>query len=326
MESVVITGGNGYIGSHMCKLMHSKGYQVHIIDNHSTSPDKPVHSYGVFHRFDIADKEKVQALLEKIRPVAVFHFAARAVVPESEADPILYYNENLVKTIALLDSCLKKNVRKFIFSSTCATFKGEGVENLSETTLQAPSNTYGKTKFLMEMVMRDLAQKKLIDVIVFRYFNASGCSPTGDIGENHIPESHLIPSIIKAHLSNGKSTFKIFGDKFPTADGTCIRDYIHVDDLVEAHYQGLKYLQDNAGFHDFNLGSEKGYSVKEVVCAFEEVVGTTLHKEIMEARAGDPPRLVGDSTKAKKHLGFFPKYTLRQSIEHAWKYFQKQVQ
>ncbi len=322
MESVLITGGNGFIGSHMCKLLHQKGYAVHIIDNHSTSPDKPVHAYGVFHRFDIADKEKVQSLLEQVKPVAVFHFAARAIVPESEADPILYYNENLVKTIALLDSCLKKGVKKFVFSSTCATFHGEGTANLSESTLQAPASTYGKTKLLMEMVMRDIAQKNLMDVIVFRYFNASGCSPSGDIGENHIPETHLIPNIIRAQLSQGKSTFKIFGDTYPTPDGTCIRDYIHVEDLVEAHYQGLIFLQKNSGFHDFNLGSEKGYSVKEVVSAFEDVAKITLQKEVMPARAGDPPRLVGDSAKAKKHLGFSPKYSLHQSIEHAWNYYQ----
>lgn len=321
--TVLITGGNGFIGSHMCKLMSKQGYQVHIIDNHSTSPEHQVHSYGTFHRFDISDKSQVQKLLNQIKPQAVFHFAARAIVPESEADPILYYNENLVKTIALLESCLKCQVKKFVFSSTCATFGGEGEANLNETTPQFPASTYGKTKLLMEMVMRDIAEKKLMDVIVFRYFNASGCSADAEIGENHIPETHLIPNIIKSYLSKGKSTFKIFGDQYPTPDGTCIRDYIHVEDLVAAHYQGLKFLEKNPGFHDFNLGSEKGYSVKEVVQAFESVIGHSIDKEVMPARAGDPPRLVGDSAKAKKHLSFAPQYSLRQSIEHAWKYYQK---
>lgn len=323
MESVVITGGNGFIGSHMCKLLHQKGFDVHIIDNHSTSPDHQVHSYGTFYRLDISEKKAVQEILKKVNPIAVFHFAARAIVPESEADPILYYNENLVKTIALLESCTKCGIKKFVFSSTCATFGGTGTENLNELTPQDPASTYGRTKLLMEMVMRDIASKGLMDVIVFRYFNASGCSPEAEIGENHIPETHLIPNIVKAHLSGGKNTFKIFGDQYPTADGTCIRDYIHVEDLVDAHFKGLEFLRTHSGFHDFNLGSEKGHSVKEVVTAFENVTKTSMNCEVMPPRAGDPPRLVGDSTKAKKYLGFNPKYSLQESIAHAWSYYQK---
>lgn len=325
MENVVITGGNGFIGSHMCKLLHQKNYQVHIIDNHSTSPKEHVHSYGTFHHLDIADKPKVQELFNKLKPVAIFHFAARAYVYESEANPLLYYNENLVKTIALLESAIICGIKKFVFSSTCATFGGEGTENLHESMPQIPASTYGRTKLLMEMVMRDFASKGLIDVIVFRYFNAAGCSPEGELGENHIPETHLIPSIMHSKLSGGKQEFNIFGDQFPTPDGTCIRDYIHVNDLVAAHYDGLLYLQKNSGFHDFNLGSEKGSSVREVFNAFKKITGEELPYSIKPPRAGDPPRLVGDSKKAREILNFKPKYSLEDSIAHAWKYYSEKA-
>ncbi|MCK5882694.1 MAG: UDP-glucose 4-epimerase GalE [Bacteriovoracaceae bacterium] len=320
MRSIVITGGNGYIGSHMCKLMNKKGFDVHIIDNHSTSPQAPVHKYGTFHHFDIADKKRAIELFNKIRPESIFHFAARAVVPESESNPMLYYNENLVKTISLLESAIEGGVKKFVFSSTCATFGEAGSENISEDTPQNPINTYGRTKLLMEQVMHDLASKDLLDVIVFRYFNAAGSCPEGTIGENHDPESHLIPNIVRAHLSGGLNNFKIFGDKFNTPDGSCVRDYIHVEDLVMAHFEGFNYLDKNHGFHDFNLGSENGYSVKEVVTAFEDITKKELKKEICDPRPGDPPRLVGDSKKARKELNFKPQYNLGQCIAHTLKY------
>ncbi len=316
MSAVVITGGNGYIGSHMCKLMHKNGYDVHIIDNHSYSPKDPVHSYGTFYNLDIADKENVKNILDRVKPEAIFHFAARAVVPESESDPLLYYNENLVKTISLLESAIESGVKKFIFSSTCATYGEVGDQTINETLPQNPINTYGRTKLLMEQVMRDLASKEMLNFIVFRYFNAAGCCPEGTIGENHDPETHLIPNIVKAHLSGGMNKFKIFGDNFSTPDGSCIRDYIHVEDLAMAHFEGFKYLDSHTGFNDFNLGSENGYSVKEVVSSFEEITGKTLEKEVCDPRPGDPPRLVGDSKKAREHLNFKPKYDLKDCISH----------
>lgn len=323
MRAIVITGGNGYIGSHMCKLMHQQGFDVHIIDNHSTSPQSQVHQYGTFHNFDIADRERAVKLFKEVKPESIFHFAARAIVPESESNPMLYYNENLVKTISLLESAIEGGVTKFVFSSTCATFGEVDSGNISEMTPQNPVNTYGRTKLLMEQVMRDLASKSLLNVIVFRYFNAAGSCPDGTIGENHDPESHLIPNIVRAHLSGGMNSFKIFGDQFNTPDGSCVRDYIHVEDLVMAHYEGFKYLDQNSGFHDFNLGSENGYSVKDVVKAFEEITGKELKKEVCDPRPGDPQRLVGDSSKAREKLNFRPKYSLSQCIAHTLKYLDE---
>ncbi len=322
-KSVIVTGGNGYIGSHMCKYLYNQGYDVHIIDNFSTSPNKEMHKYGVFHKKDIADSEYLHNLFSKISPEAIFHFAARAVVPESEADPMLYYKENLSKTVMLLDAAIKSKVPKFIFSSTCATFGIPQTNQLNELHPQKPINTYGKTKLLMEEVMKDLAQKKIIDVIIFRYFNAAGCSPETEIGENHDPETHLIPNICLNYISNGKKAFHIFGNDFDTPDGTCIRDYIHVDDLARAHFLGMKFLDTNQGVYDFNLGTENGYSVKEVVDTFEKVSKYKVDIINSKRREGDPPRLVGDSTKAKKLLGFSCSYNLEDVISHSLKYFIK---
>ncbi len=322
MESCIVTGGNGYIGSHMCKLLHGKGYSVHIIDNFSTSPNKPVHKYGEFHNLDISDEHKIQELFKKLNPKYIFHFAARALVSESQADPFMYYRENLEKTISLLNSSIKCNINNFIFSSTCATFGIPTTETIDETHAQNPINSYGLTKLLMEKIMRDLASKKLINVAVFRYFNAAGCSPDGEIGENHDPETHLIPNLCRSFLKNNSETFKIFGDNFPTPDGTCIRDYVHVNDLAQIHLKGAMHLEREGGFWDFNLGSEKGYSVKEVTDIFEKIVQTKLNKETVAARAGDPPRLVGNSFKAKKILDYKVNFTLEDCIKHTINYFQ----
>lgn len=323
LNSLLVTGGNGYIGGHMCRYLFEKGHEVHIVDNFSTSPRTPVHSYGEFHQIDIGDQQSMLTLLKTIRPSAVFHFAARALVPEGELDPFLYYQENLVKTINLLENCIRGQVRKFIFSSTCATFGIPVTDRLDESHPQHPINTYGHTKKLMELVMRDLAQKNLLDVVVFRYFNAAGCSPDGLIGENHEPETHLIPNLCKSALSGGQIPFQIMGTDYPTRDGTCVRDYIHVDDLAEAHFKGLHFIQDKSGFFDFNLGSENGTSVKEMVQIFKSVTGKQLQIVETPRRAGDPPQLIGDSKKAKELLGFNPQYKVEDCVAHTLNYLSK---
>lgn len=321
-KTFVVTGGNGYIGSHMCKLLHNEGHKVIIVDNFSTSPKKPVHNYGNFVEMDISAGEKLTKLLEDENVDCVFHFAALALVGESQEKPLFYYQENFSKTIELLKSCIDAKVRKFIFSSTCATFGVPETQTISENNQQKPINTYGNTKLLMEMAMRDLAEKNMMDFVVFRYFNAAGCSPEGEIGENHDPETHLIPNIIKAHLGGEGINFKILGDQYPTRDGSCIRDYIHVNDLAYAHYQGYRYIEDKNGFHDFNLGSETGHSVKEVVKAFEKITGTSLNAVVADPRPGDPPTLVSNSAKAKEVLNFQPNYSLEDSIKHTLNYFE----
>jgi UDP-glucose 4-epimerase len=316
MESVVVTGGNGYIGSHMCRYLFERGYDVHVVDNHSTSPDSKVHNYAVFHNIDIGNSERMKKLLTDIKPTTIYHFAARAAVSESQADPLLYLNENLVKTVSLLDSAINTGVNKFIFSSTCATFGVPLEKQINEHHPQKPINTYGLTKLLMEKVMRDLAEKNLMNILVLRYFNAAGCSPDGVIGENHDPEYHLIPNLCLSHLSGGSTPFNLYGEKFDTPDGTCVRDYIHVCDLVEAHYKGAEYLSKNLGFHDFNLGSETGYSVRDVISAFNEITKSELEVQIKDPRPGDPASLVADSQKSRELLGFKPKYSLHDCIEH----------
>jgi len=323
MGKYVVTGGNGYIGSHMCKYLSSFGHQVIIIDNHSTSPRENVHDfYDEFQHLDIGDKDKVQTVLEKEKPDALFHFAAKCLVPEGEEKPIYYYRENFSKTLNLMEACIDAGLKKFIFSSTCATFGVPTTDTLAEDHSQNPINTYGHSKKLMELAMRDLAAKGKLDVMVFRYFNAAGCSPDGDIGENHDPETHLIPNLCKAHLSGGEIPFSLFGTNYPTRDGTCIRDYIHVDDLARVHFAGAKFLENNEGFHDYNLGTESGSSVREVVSCFEKVTGSKLALEEKDPRPGDPPSLVANSAKAKRDLDFKCEYSLEDSIRHTLKYLQ----
>lgn len=319
----LVVGGNGYVGSHMCKYLVEKGEEVHVFDNFSTSSKAHKHNYGTYHEVDLSDPKKVSILLSKVSPDAVLHYAARALVPESEENPLLYYQENLVNTVNLLQGCIENNVKQFVFSSTCATF-GVPKENQSihEKLPQRPINTYGRTKLLMENVMQDLADKKLIDILVFRYFNAAGCDPKGSIGENHEPETHLIPNICKSFLSGGSQVLKIFGTDYPTPDGTCIRDYVHVDDLARTHYEGIEWLMSNPGYHDFNLGSENGSSILEVIAAFEEVTGEKIQTEKSSRRPGDPPRLVADSAKAKEKLNFRLDYDLKDCISHTLNYLK----
>jgi UDP-glucose 4-epimerase len=321
-KTFVVTGGNGYIGSHMCKLLHNAGHRVIVVDNHSTSPKKPVHSYGEFVDMDVSAGVKLTKLLFENNVDCVFHFAALALVGESQEKPLYYYKENFSKTMDLLSSCVDAKVRKFVFSSTCATFGVPETETISESNVQKPINTYGMTKLLIEMAMRDLAQKDMMDFVVFRYFNAAGCSSDSEIGENHEPETHLIPNIIKAHLAGETGTFRLLGDQYPTRDGSCIRDYIHVDDLAQAHFDGYRFIESNSGFNDFNLGSENGSSVKEVITAFEKISNSKLNVEVAPPRAGDPPSLVSNSAKAREVLNFKPKFSLEDSIEHTLNFFK----
>jgi len=322
-KTFLVTGGNGYIGSHLCKLLAGQGHAVHIMDNFSTSPERPVHAFGKFHSFDIADQEKITQLVQEIKPDCLFHFAARALVEESESHPFLYYQENVYKTLQLLQSYLSGGGKKIIFSSTCATFGLPEYKTIDENHPQNPINSYGMTKKIMEMCMRDFARREDLDVVVLRYFNVAGCSPDGDLGENHHPETHLIPNLCRALVSSGKVPFNLFGDDYNTDDGSCVRDYIHVEDLVHAHYQAYDYLENKKGFFDFNLGPGKGYSVKQVITAFEKVANKKLEIQIKKRRPGDPAYLVANNSKAKKELNFKTKYDLEAMIEHTLNWFKK---
>lgn len=324
----VVTGGNGYIGSHLCRLLQGMGHQVSIIDNYSSSPSKPTHSYGTFYEAEIDDCSVWKKILS-IHPKVdgVFHFAAKALVGESEANPWLYYQANVIKSLNMLQIIVSHKIQHLVFSSTCATFGHPQHLVIDENHPQLPVNTYGKTKLMIEQVLKDLAVKKILKSTVLRYFNAAGCSVDGDIGENHQPETHLIPNIILSYLSGFKVPLKIFGNSFDTQDGTCIRDYIHVEDLVVAHWQAYDYLSGQLPekedyFLDFNLGTEVGTSNLEMIKSFEQVIGKKVPFEFAQARAGDPARLIASSKKAKHILGFSPKYTLQDCLKHSLHYFQ----
>ena len=319
-KTVVVTGGNGYIGSHVCKKLFTMGFDVQIIDNFSTSPSQPVHSYGTFHQHDIADIE-VRDLLVQLEPVCLFHFASRASVEESQKEPILYYVENVSKTIKLLEYCVQTGLKKIIFSSTCATY-GKVVGSINELVPQNPINTYGSTKLMVEQIIKDFCEKRLLDAVIFRCFNAIGASEDGELGENHEPETHIIPNICKSVLKKTGNIFKIYGSNCDTPDGTCVRDYIDVIDLSLANYLGLNFIMNHTGFYDFNLGSGMGISVLDLIQNIESVLDAKVKYQLESSRRGDPPSLIADSKKAHEQLGFTPKVSLSKSIKNVYNYLK----
>jgi UDP-glucose 4-epimerase len=320
----LVTGGNGYIGSHMCRFLAEQEHQVSVLDNFSTSPKVPTHSYGQFFEIDLLNQQSLDKVLFEIKPDVVFHFAGSALVGESEENPLLYYYNNFQGSLNLTNACVNVGTRKFIFSSSCATYGNPSSSaHIDETTEQNPTNAYGRSKLLVEHLLYDLGRLKKIDSVALRYFNVGGCHPDGSLGENHDPETHLIPNLVKSFLGKSDRPFYILGDEHKTLDGTCIRDFIHVLDLVEAHYKALEFLENKNGYHSFNLGSGKGYSVKEVMNTFEKIIGKKLNSQVVKARAGDPPCLVANIKKATEILSFCPKLNLEDCIIHTLSFFQK---
>ncbi len=313
---ILVTGGAGYIGSHAVKLFLSRGHEVCVYDNliygHRAAVPADrliVGDLSETHRID-------QVLLEK-RIDAVVHFAAFAAVGESVIEPAKYWQNNIVNTLNLMECLRRHNIGRFVFSSTAATF-GTPVEMpITEQTPQKPINPYGMTKLTVERALADYAHAYQWGFAALRYFNASGAHESGAIGEDHTPETHLIPLIIQAVLGQ-RPHIEIFGTDYPTADGTCIRDYIHVDDLAEAHLLALEKLQPGIQMH-YNLGIGRGYSVREVIAAVEAVTGKKVPIKEGPRRAGDPPELVASSEKIQKELGWKPRYTdIKRIVETAW--------
>jgi len=325
----VVTGGNGYIGSHFCRLVVEKGYLPLIIDDFSTSPIKPTHQFGEFYQGKISDPEIWNKIAKRGNIEAVFHFAARALVGESEDKNKHwdYLDTNVSQTIKMLEEISKNKIKNIIFSSSCATFGLTKESKISENHPQNPVNTYGFSKYLVEQILKDLARKKMLRSVVLRYFNASGASHDGLLGENHDPETHLIPNVIKSILNKNKTknTLQVFGNNFPTSDGTCIRDYIHVEDLALAHWKAYEYLLENQNMYydDFNLGSESGTSILELIAIMEKVVSEKIQYEIKPPREGDPPILVSDSRKARSLLKFIPSKSIENSLVDAYNYLKK---
>ncbi|GAB4011266.1 MAG: UDP-glucose 4-epimerase GalE [Bdellovibrio sp.] len=325
-KTYLVTGGNGYIGSHMCQYLHSLGHKVITIDNFKTSPATEVHQYATFYRCDISDSKKVGEIINKHNPDSVFHFAALALVGESEEKPFLYFEENTIKSIQFFKTCIENGIKNIIFSSTCATYGVPQQLPITEKTTQNPINSYGMSKLLIEKYLSDLSRHGFVNTMVLRYFNVAGSDPEFNLGENHDPETHLIPNLCKAFLSGKLNSFKLYGTDYETKDGTCVRDYVHVCDLVEGHYLANNYLQHNPGHHCFNLGSGVGYSNLDVIKTFEEVSGKKLIYEICPRREGDPPELWADVSQAREKLNFVNKFNLKDSITHTLNYLKNSKQ
>ncbi len=315
--AVLICGGAGYIGSHVNKLLHERKYETIILDN-LVHGHKAAVKWGKFIEGDLRNIEEIEMVFQKYNIEAVFHFAAYAYVGESVVNPEKYYYNNVVNTLNLLSVMNKYNCKKIIFSSSCASYGEPEAILITEEMHQCPINPYGKTKLIVEKILEDYRMAYGLEYVVLRYFNAAGADPEGEIGEHHIPETHLIPLVLDA--AYGKRTgIEIFGTDYETPDGTCIRDYIHVLDLVEAHIKALNYLERDKGSNCFNLGSGVGVSVLEIVNSARKVTGKNILVIQKERRQGDPARLVGDNTKAKKILGWKPAYdNIDIIIKHAW--------
>lgn len=318
--SVLVLGGAGYIGSHTVYELIDKGEEVIIADNLQTGYMKAVHPKAKFYKGDIRDKEFLDSLFQKEKPEAVIHFAANSLVGESMVDPLKYYDNNLYGTMVLLKSMVENKIGKIVFSSTAATYGEPENIPILETDKTEPSNTYGETKLAMEKLFKWVAQAHGIKYVSLRYFNACGAHKSGNIGEAHNPETHLIPLILQVP-NNKRPEIKIFGDDYDTPDGTCIRDYIHVTDLANAHILAIEYLKKGGQNNIFNLGNGTGFSVKQVIDISRKVTNHLIPAVICPRRAGDPAKLIASSEKAKNVLKWQPIYTdLETIIESAWRW------
>jgi UDP-glucose 4-epimerase len=317
---ILVVGGAGYIGSHCVRQILEAGHQPIVLDNLVAGHRKSVAANVPFYQGDMGDEALVVPILQKKNIDIVMHFAAFAAVGESVQEPLKYYLNNVAATIHLLSAMKKAGVNKFIFSSTCATFGVPETLPISENLHQAPINPYGQSKLDIENVLKAMAVSDDFRFAVFRYFNAAGASEDGTIGEDHAPELHLIPLAIQA-ATGQRSVLKIFGTDYPTPDGTCLRDYVHVDDLSRAHIAAFPMLEDSGTQLFLNLGTGTPFSVKEIIDAVEKVSGLKVPIEYDTRRAGDPPALYADSTLAKQTLGWELKYpTVEGIVATAWKW------
>ncbi len=322
--NVLVTGGAGYIGAHCCKELHRRGYNPIVIDNLVYGHRENV-KWGDFYEADIADQNQLELCFKKYEIDAVMHFAGYAYVGESVADPMKYYENNVKKTIVFLNFLLAKKVKILIFSSSCAVYGNPNSIPIDEEHSKNPINPYGKTKFIVEKLLEDYYNAYGINFMSLRYFNAAGADPGCEIGEKHNPETHLIPLVLEAASGKLKS-IAIFGTDYPTKDGTCIRDYIHVSDLAEAHVLSLEKLL-NGGKSDFiNLGTGRGYSVLEIIEKASEITERNIPTIRAPRRSGDPPVLVADNNKALHELGWQARLTgIEGIIETAWNWHKKQL-
>ena len=321
-KSILVTGGAGYNGAHACKALAGAGYTPVAYDNLVYGHSQSV-KWGPLEEGDIGDRRRLETVLKRYKPIAVMHFAAYAYVGESVENPAKYYRNNVAGTLTLLESMRHYDIHNIIFSSTCATYGMPEQIPIGEDHPQYPINPYGRSKLMIEWILQDFAVAYDLKFVSLRYFNAAGADPDTEIGEDHDPETHLIPLILDAALDR-RDHLKIFGTDYSTSDGTCIRDYIHVSDLADAHLLALKYLRDGGESNVFNLGNGNGFSVREVIEAAGELTGCDIPCVESERRPGDPPVLIGSSDKIRKILGWDPVYnSLESIIDTAWRWHKK---
>ncbi len=318
MASVLVVGGAGYIGSHAAHALKRKGYEAIIYDNLSTGHAALADGFELIVG-DVLDSDKLSEVLRRVD--AVMHFAAHAYVGESVENPRKYFRNNLEGSLSLLNAVMDSKVRKFIFSSTCAVYGTPAKVPITEETPRQPVNPYGASKLAFEFALEAYGRAYALSFVSFRYFNAAGADESGKIGELHAPEPHLIPSAFEA-IHGQRPALDIFGDDYPTPDGTCVRDYIHVNDLAEAHVLGLDYLEEGQSAA-LNLGTGQGYSVREVISMIERVSGRKVPTRQAPRRPGDPAELVADPSRAEKLLRWKTKYSLEQIVSTAWNWAER---
>lgn len=326
MMSILVLGGAGYIGSHAVYQLIDQNYKVVVVDNLQSGHNQAVHPQATFYKGDIRDKEFLRSVFAQEKIEGVIHFAANSLVGESMENPLKYFNNNVYGTQVLLEVMMEFGIKNIVFSSTAATYGEQKVMPITEEMPTLPTNAYGETKLTMEKIMKWCESAYGLKYVSLRYFNVAGARSTGEIGEDHHPETHLIPVILQVAVGQ-REYISVFGDDYDTEDGTCIRDYIHVEDLIDAHILALSYLQNGGESTIVNLGSGKGFSVNEMVETAREVTGHEIPAKVVPRRSGDPSKLIASSEKAKKVLGWNPQRTsIKQIMEDAWNWHQTHPQ
>ena len=321
MTSILVTGGAGFVGSHACKALRRAGFNPVTYDNLARGNREAV-KWGELEVGELADGARLRAILARHRPAAVMHFAALAYIGESNEQPAVYYRNNVGGTAELLDAVREHGVHHVILSSSCAIYGTPQTIPIPEETPNAPISPYGASKMICERMLRECAAAFSLSFAALRYFNAAGADPDGEIGECHVPETHAIPLVLDAAAGASKR-FTIFGDDYPTADGTCVRDYVHVTDLADAHVKALRALLDGADSMALNIGTGRGWSVRQLVDTAREITQREIPVAIGPRRPGDPPVLVADATRARDRLGWRPSRSdIATQVAHAWAWRQ----
>jgi UDP-arabinose 4-epimerase len=323
-KTVLVTGGAGFVGSHACKALAAAGYLPVTYDSLETGHEWAV-KWGPLEKGDLLDRKRLREVLGKHSPHAVLHFAAYISVAESVAEPERYHRNNVVGSQCLVEAMAEHGIAHLVFSSSAAVYGTPERLPLTESHPLKPINPYGENKRLVEMMLRDAERARGLRSVSLRYFNAAGADPEGEIGEGHHPETHLIPLVVQAALGQ-RPAVQIFGTDYPTTDGTCIRDYVHVADLAEAHVLALRYLAAGGASQSFNVGTGEGCTVREVVAAVEKVSGRKVPVALAARRAGDPAGLVADATLIGQTLSWKPRFPhLEAQVEHAWRWLSSRA-